>query len=179
MGATLLNEHLGTFGLLGIGILAAGVFAMSLRGGRALVQLDRRAIAFALFTAVTIAGYSVVDGTGARAAGDAHGYTAALFVGDGIIMALFAFARRGPGFAFDTVRYWKSALFGGTLSLVAYGIAIWAMTVAPIAIVAALRETSVLFAAAIAVIVLKEPLRATRVIAALLIVTGLFLIRLY
>jgi drug/metabolite transporter (DMT)-like permease len=59
-----------------------------------------------------------------------------------------------------------------------YAIAIWAMTVAPIAIVAALRETSVLFGAAIAVVFLKEPLRASRIVAALMIVAGLALIRL-
>ncbi len=64
------------------------------------------------------------------------------------------------------------------MQVLSYGIAIWAMTVAPIAIVAALRETSVLFGAAIAVIVLKEPLRAARLVAAGLIVIGLVLIRL-
>jgi drug/metabolite transporter (DMT)-like permease len=74
--------------------------------------------------------------------------------------------------------HWKSGLAGGALQLLSYGIAIWAMTLAPIAIVAALRETSVLFGAAIAVVVLKEPLRANRVIAALLIVAGLALMRL-
>jgi drug/metabolite transporter (DMT)-like permease len=63
------------------------------------------------------------------------------------------------------------------MQVLSYGIAIWAMTVAPIAIVAALRETSVLFGAAIAVIVLKEPLRAARLVAAGLIVVGLVLIR--
>ena len=75
-------------------------------------------------------------------------------------------------------RYWKSGLIGGVLSLVAYWIVIWAMTVAPIAIVAALRETSVLFATVIAVVILKEPLRATRIVAAVLIVAGLTAIRL-
>ncbi|MFL5089946.1 MAG: EamA family transporter, partial [Xanthobacteraceae bacterium] len=59
-----------------------------------------------------------------------------------------------------------------------YGIAIWAMTVAPIAIVAALRETSVLFGALIAIIFLGEPLRLVRIVAAMAIVTGLVLIRL-
>jgi drug/metabolite transporter (DMT)-like permease len=74
-------------------------------------------------------------------------------------------------------RYWQRGLAGGALQLLSYGIAIWAMTAAPIAIVAALRETSVLFGAAIAVVVLKEPLRAVRVIAACLIIIGLVLIR--
>jgi drug/metabolite transporter (DMT)-like permease len=74
--------------------------------------------------------------------------------------------------------YWKTGLIGGVLSLVAYWIAIWAMTVAPIAMVAALRETSVLFAAVIAVVFLKEPLRASRIVAAVMIVAGMALIRL-
>jgi drug/metabolite transporter (DMT)-like permease len=97
---------------------------------------------------------------------------------DGLMMAAFAPLRRGSGVFVDMIRYWKSGLIGGALSLVAYWIAIWAMTVAPIAIVAALRETSVLFGAAIAVFLLGEPLRATRVTAALMIVMGLALIRL-
>ncbi|MGZ3283519.1 MAG: EamA family transporter, partial [Xanthobacteraceae bacterium] len=76
-------------------------------------------------------------------------------------------------------RHWGIGLAGGSLQLGSYGIAIWAMTVAPIAIVAALRESSVLFGAAIAVVFLKEPLRAGRAAAAVMIVAGLALIRLY
>jgi drug/metabolite transporter (DMT)-like permease len=101
-----------------------------------------------------------------------------LFVGIGPVMALYALARNGGRALGDAGRLWRTGLGGGALQLGSYGIAIWAMTVAPIAIVAALRETSVLFGALIAVIVLKEPLRMGRVLAALLIVTGLVLIRL-
>jgi drug/metabolite transporter (DMT)-like permease len=75
--------------------------------------------------------------------------------------------------------HWRIGLIGGALSYVAYAIVIWAMTVAPIAIVAALRETSVLFGALIAVVVLREPLRAVRFAAAAAIVIGLALIRLH
>jgi drug/metabolite transporter (DMT)-like permease len=74
--------------------------------------------------------------------------------------------------------FWLRGLAGGALQILSYGIALWAMTLAPIAIVASLRETSVLFGTAIAVIVLKESLRAVRIGAALLIVGGLMLIRL-
>ena len=74
-------------------------------------------------------------------------------------------------------RFWLRGFGGGALQVLSYGIAIWAMTAAPIAIVATLRETSVLFGAVIAVVVLKEPLRAVRVVAACLIVCGLVLIR--
>jgi uncharacterized membrane protein len=67
---------------------------------------------------------------------------------------------------------------GGSLQALSYGIVLWAMTLAPIAIVASLRETSVLFGAVIAILLLKEPLRIARVAAAVLVVCGLLLIRL-
>jgi drug/metabolite transporter (DMT)-like permease len=73
---------------------------------------------------------------------------------------------------------WKIGLGGGALAVISYTIAIWAMTVAPIALVAALRETSVLFGALIAVVFLKEPLRAARIVAVLMIAAGLVLMRL-
>jgi drug/metabolite transporter (DMT)-like permease len=174
----LVGEHLGLAGWLGIVLLAAGVLTLSLRGGRDLAKLDRRAVGFALFTAVTICAYSVVDGVGARLAGSANAYSVALFVGIAPVMVLYAVARNGDGALGDARRLWRTGLAGGVLQLGSYGIAIWAMTVAPIAIVAALRETSVLFGTLIAVVVLKEPLRAGRLMAALLIVTGLVLIRL-
>jgi drug/metabolite transporter (DMT)-like permease len=175
---TFIEERLGLGGWLGIALVVAGVLLLSLRGGRDLAKLDRRAVGFALFTAVTICAYSVVDGVGARQAGSANAYSVALFVGIGPVMALYALARNGRTAIADAARLWGTGLGGGTLQLGSYGIAIWAMTVAPIAIVAALRETSVLFGAMIAVVVLKEPLRASRVVAALLIVLGLALIRL-
>jgi drug/metabolite transporter (DMT)-like permease len=178
VSAAVLGEVLSWRGFLGIAVLASGIFLISLRGGRDIARIDRRALGFAFFTAVTICAYSIVDGTGARVAGNAHTYTVWLFVLDGLMMAVFAALRRGSGVFVGMARYWKSGLAGGALSLISYWIAIWAMTVAPIAIVAALRETSVLFGAAIAVFLLGEPLRATRVAAALIIVTGLALIRL-
>jgi drug/metabolite transporter (DMT)-like permease len=174
-----IGERLGLVGWLGIALLAAGVLLLSLRGGRELTKLNSRAVGFALFTAVTICAYSVVDGVGARLAGSANAYSAALFVGIGPVMVLYAFTRGGIPALGDTRRLWLTGLAGGALQLGSYGIAIWAMTLAPIAIVAALRETSVLFGALIAVIVLKEPLRAGRMAAAFLIVCGLVLVRLY
>jgi drug/metabolite transporter (DMT)-like permease len=174
-----IGERLGLLGWCGISLLVAGVVLLSLRGGRELVRLDRRAVGFALFTAVTICAYSVVDGMGARLAGSANAYSALLFAGIGPVMASYALARRGREVVPAMARHWGIGLAGGALQLGSYGIAIWAMTVAPIAIVAALRETSVLFGAAIAVIFLKEPLRPSRVGAALMIVAGLTLIRLY
>jgi drug/metabolite transporter (DMT)-like permease len=174
-----IGERLGLLGWCGISLLVSGVVLLSLRGGRDLAKLDRRAVGFALFTAVTICAYSVVDGVGARRAGSANAYSAALFVGIGPVMAIYALARRGREVMAAMGRHWGIGLAGGALQVGSYGIAIWAMTVAPIAIVAALRETSVLFGAAIAVVFLGEPLRASRLVAALMIVAGLTLIRLY
>jgi drug/metabolite transporter (DMT)-like permease len=174
-----IGERLGLLGWCGISLLVAGVMLLSLRGVRELARLDRRAVGFALFTAVTICAYSVVDGIGARLAGSANAYSALLFAGIGPVMASYALARRGRDVIAAMARHWGIGLAGGALQLGSYGIAIWAMTVAPIAIVAALRETSVLFGAAIAVIFLKEPLQPSRVGAALMIVAGLTLIRLY
>jgi drug/metabolite transporter (DMT)-like permease len=179
-GSTLLiGEVLGLVGWLGIVVLAAGVLVLSLRGGRDLASFDRTAVGFALFTALTICGYSLVDGVGARLSGNPHAYSVSLFVLDGLVMAAFALVRRGSSMIPAIAGYWKVGLVGGALSLVAYWIAIWAMTVAPIAMVAALRETSVLFGAIIAVVFLKEPLRGSRITAAALIVAGLVLIRLH
>jgi drug/metabolite transporter (DMT)-like permease len=176
---TFVGERLGLVGWLGVVLLAAGVLLLSLRGGRDLAKLNSRAVGFALFTAVTVCAYSVVDGVGARLAGSAHAYSAALFVGIGPVMAAYALNRGGISALDDTMRLWLTGLAGGALQLGSYGIAIWAMTLAPIAIVAALRETSVLFGALIAVILLKEPLRPGRMAAAVLIVCGLVLVRLY
>ena len=139
--------------------------------------LDRRAVGFALFTALTVCAYSVIDGVGVRAAGDALAYTSAAFLGNAVIMALYGLARRGPKLLAGPWQIWRTGLVGGGLQFASYGIALWAMTVAPIAVVAALRETSVLFGALIAVVILREPLRAARVLAAVMIVVGLLMMK--
>jgi drug/metabolite transporter (DMT)-like permease len=174
----LLREPVALQAAAGIALLGGGVTLMSLRGGRKHQAVDRLAIGFALATAVIICGYTLVDGLGARAAGNPHAYAAALFVVDGIPLILFIAWRDGRSGLHALARAGGPGLVAGTLSYASYWIAIWAMTVAPIALVAALRETSVLFAAAIALFILKEPFGAMRAVAATLIVGGLLLIRL-
>lgn len=171
------GETMSLLGWAGIVALVAGVFLLSARGGRDLTGIDRRAVGFALMTALTICAYSVVDGIGARVSGNPNAYSAWLFVGIACVMLPYALWRDGRDVIPAMRTYWRRGLAGGGLQLLSYGIAIWAMSVAPIAIVATLRETSVLFGAGIAVIVLKEPLRAMRIVAALLILCGLVLIR--
>ena len=151
---------------------------LSARGGRALAHIDRRAVGFALLTALTICAYSVVDGIGARASRNPQSYVLWLLIGNALLLTPYALWRDGRDVIPAMQRFWLRGLAGGALQTLSYGIALWAMTLAPIAIVAGLRETSVLFGAVIAVVVLKEPLRAARIGAALLIVGGLILIRL-
>jgi drug/metabolite transporter (DMT)-like permease len=173
-----IGEKLSLIGWTGILSLVAGVLLLSARGGRELAEVDRRAVGFALFTALTICAYSVVDGIGARLSANPNAYSLWLFIGIAVVMLPYAIYRDGPEVIPAMQRFWRRGLAGGALQLLSYGIAIWAMTLAPIAIVATLRETSVLFGAVIAVVVLKEPLRAARIVAACLIVCGLILIRL-
>ena len=172
------GEKLSVVGWIGILTLVAGVLLLSARGGRDLARIDRRAIGFAFFTALTVCAYSVVDGIGARLSIKPNAYSVWLFVGIAIVMLPYALFRDGRDVIPAMQKYWSRGIAGGALQFLSYGIAIWAMTAAPIAVVATLRETSVLFGAIIAVVVLKEPLRTVRIVAACLIVAGLILIRL-
>ncbi len=97
MTTIFVGERLGAFGWGGIVLLAAGVLLLSLRGGRDLAKLDRQAVGFALFTAVTVCAYSVVDGIGARAAGPGSppAYSTVLFVGIAPVVVAYALVRRG------------------------------------------------------------------------------------
>ncbi len=178
-GATtfIVGEKLSLLGWAGIVVLVAGVFLLSARGGRDLVRIDRRSVGFALLTALTICTYSVVDGIGARLAGDPNSYSLCLFIGNAIVLVPYALYRDGRAIIPAMQTYWRRGLLGGALQTLSYGTVLWAMTLAPIAMVATLRETSVLFGAVIAVVLLKEPLRAMRIVAALLILCGLVLIR--
>lgn len=173
-----LGEPVTLFGGIGIALLALGIVVMSMKSARDATHMDRKALLFAGLTAVTICGYTLSDGTGARVSGDPHAYSAALFVVDGIVLTLFALTVKGWRWFRPMLNFKAAGVAGGAMSCGAYSIAIWAMTVAPIPLVAAVRETSVLFGAVIAVVILKEPLRANRIAAALLIVAGLVMIRL-
>jgi drug/metabolite transporter (DMT)-like permease len=174
----IVGEKLGLSGWVGIVALVAGVILLSARGGRELTQIDRRAIGFALLTALTICTYSVVDGIGARLSQNAVSYVLWLLIGNALLLVPYALYRDGRDVIPAMQRYWARGFLGGALQVLSYGTVLWAMTLAPIAIVATLRETSVLFGAVIAVVVLKEPLRPVRIGAALMILCGLVLIRL-
>jgi drug/metabolite transporter (DMT)-like permease len=175
-GAYLLaGEHLGAAPLAGVAILAAGLASLALSSGR-LTSSELPAIGAALFTGLTIAAYTIVDGLGVRRSGDPYAYAGLLFLLMGPVFPVIA--------AFRRPRSWLTApgtgkgLLAGALSLIAYGIVLWAQTKAPLAEVAAIRETGVVFAALIGMKLFGESFGARRLAAALLVAAGIVLISL-
>jgi drug/metabolite transporter (DMT)-like permease len=161
----------------GITILGCGIGLMAVFGRRRGTSFDPTAVGLAMLTALIICGYTLLDGIGARVAGDPHAYAAGLFVIDGIPLPLVALWWRGRAGLAPVTKFIGPGLLGGAMSLGSYWIAIWAMTVAPIALVAALRESSVLFATVIAIVFLKEKISPLRGVAAVFVLGGLVLIR--
>ncbi|MCB1882670.1 MAG: EamA family transporter [Geminicoccaceae bacterium] len=173
----LFGERLTPLAMLGVALLVVGVWLMSIRGGRDLARLEGRAVAFSLATSAFIASYTVTDGFGARANGSAHGYAVWLFLLDGTLMLGVLLIARGVGGLTALRPFWRSGFAGGAMSLGAYWIVIWAMTAAPIGLVAALRESSVLFAAVLSAVLLREPPTRWRSAAAAVIVVGIAMAR--
>jgi drug/metabolite transporter (DMT)-like permease len=176
VGVLVLNEGMTLAKLAAVVLIGLGVIAMSMRFG-AVEAMPRKALVYALGTAFFTASYTLVDGIGARISGTASGFTLWMFVGDGMLISLYAYFVRGRGLFLQLRENLGSGVAAGALSLGSYWIAIWAFTLAPIALVAALRETSVLFAMLIAVFMLGEKARAQRWVAAALIIGGVILIR--
>ena len=162
--------------LLGVALIAVGIVLPSLLGYRA-GMLQPVGLGYALINAIFIALYSLFDGQGARAAGSPQAYTATLFAFNAWGITALALWLRGPRLLSQLCRRWRFALGGAVLSLGAYGIVLAAMTVAPIAAVAALRETSVIFAALMGTRFLREKMLGTRIGGALLIAAGVVVMR--
>lgn len=170
------HEAIGMTTGIGIGVLVAGIWMTGLVGKRG-VKLDGLTLSFALGTSVFIAAYTVVDGLGGRASGSPSGYAALVFLLDAVFLFFTGIYMRGPGIVRQVAPYWKSGIAGAALSASAYWIVIWAMTLAPIAAVAALRETSILFVMLMSMRVLKETVTTPRIAGALLIVAGAVILR--
>jgi drug/metabolite transporter (DMT)-like permease len=171
------DEHLDAVQLLGIATVAGGLTAIVFAGGR-LRRAEMPATVAALLTGGAIASYTVVDGLGVRHAHDPLGYTALLFLLQGPVMVVVAGVRRRHDLAWATPRNLTAGLTAGALSLAAYGIVIWAQTQGPLALVSALRETSVISAAIIAAVVFHEPFGRRRLLPAAAVVAGIILINL-
>lgn len=165
--------------LVGVLIIAAGIMSLAL-AGRIGADGERgrsfKPLIYAVATGFFIASYTLVDGFGARISGTVGGYTAWLFAAHGLpLFVLVAWARRGR--LMPAVRAnWKAGVAGGVLSYAAYAIVILAFTLGALAPVAAMRETSVVFAALIASVHLKENFGLWRVMAAGLVAAGIIVL---
>jgi drug/metabolite transporter (DMT)-like permease len=173
-GVALLDERPGASMWLGIVLISAGILSLGLlQRGRA----HRGATLWALANAAIIASYTLVDGTGARLSGAPAGYVAWLFWLQGLLfVALVAVVRKRAALVYFG-RHWRRGLGGGLCLLSAYAIVLWAMTQAPIAAVAALRETSVIFAALLGSLFLHEHFGRQRLIAACAVALGIVALR--
>jgi drug/metabolite transporter (DMT)-like permease len=176
VAAVLLSDRMSGPEVGGIVMLGLGILMMAHGAFRS--DESRALIPFALGSASATAGYSLVDGIGARISGDPVMYVAWLFVLDGVFFSIFTLAFHGRQ-AFRARRgVWLRGSAASVASYGAYAIAVWGMTVAPIALVAALRETSILFAVLIGWLVFHERMDAVKAGAAGLIVLGVVMTRL-
>jgi drug/metabolite transporter (DMT)-like permease len=172
-----LVDQLTTYTWLGVILISAGIIAPALLRVRR-VGLPAAGTWIAIGNAVIIAAYTIVDGRGTRLSGNAISYGQWLFFLDAIPLAIFALAWRGRQVAAYMRERWAMGVTGGVLSMASYAIVLWAMTRAPVAGVAALRETSVIFAALIGSLMLREGSVAPRVAGAVLVACGIAALRL-
>lgn len=175
---TFLNETIAPGEIAGIVVLAVGIMALMLDGGWRVLAASPQAIGYAAVTSLCITGYTLADGLGARLADSAHQYVAWLFALDMLPLLAGIIWLKRHAFADAVTTNWRPGALGGALQLAAYWIVIWAMTVAPIPVVAALRETSILFALLIGTVWLGERVTWVRAGSILLVLLGLALMRL-
>ena len=155
---------------LGVLLICGGVLSIGFAGFH--WRDSRVSTAWALGNALIIALYTLVDATGVRLSQSPAGYVLWLFVLDALPFPLLVLLSRKKEFSTYAVRHWPRGLLGGVLSAGAYGVALWAMTRAPVAAVAALRETSVIFAALIGAWLLREGHIARRLVGAATVALG-------
>jgi drug/metabolite transporter (DMT)-like permease len=170
-----LSDVLSVWEAVGIGVLGCGIILMArgvFTGGE-----ERRLVPFALGSAAATATYTLIDGLGARVSGDAVAYVGWVFVADGLIFTLGMVAWKGARVVPPMGRIWAVGTAASAASYGAYAVSVWAMTVAPIALVAALRETSILFAVLIGWLAFGERMDRGKAVAAALIVGGVMVTR--
>ena len=171
----LLGERLSPAEWAGIVLISTGILGLVLASRGSLAGSATR---FALINAVVIAAYTLVDGTGVRLSGSPIAYTMWIFLLTAPLILLWPLLRHRTRLSSHLRARWHFGLLGGACTLGAYILVLWAMDHAPVATVAALRETGILFGIALSAILLKERLGWTRPIAAAIILAGVVLIKL-
>lgn len=170
VGGLLLGEHLPLWAWAGIGLICTGILCMS-------HGIVRRQMWLPLINAGVIATYTLVDAWGARQSGSTVGYTLWLFLLSGLPLPIWALRTRAPALLSYARANWGYGIVGGVGTLTSYGVVLWAMTQAPVAMISALRETSILFGVVISALVLRERVNRRRWMAAGLIVAGAVVLR--
>ncbi len=176
LGGFFLSDQLTAHEYIGIAVLGFGILMMA--QGVFAAGENRKMLPFAIGSACATASYTMIDGSGARVAGDAVMYIAWVFILEGTLFTLGMLALHGPNIIPRRRRDWAAGMFAAAASYAAYAISVWAMTKAPIAVVAAVRETSILFAVLIGWLVFGEKLSKNKGFAALAIVAGVIVTRL-
>ncbi|WP_164270777.1 EamA family transporter [Stenotrophomonas sp. B1-1] len=171
LAGSLLGQSLPPAAWLGVVLVSTGILCMALgaRGGQ---------LGLPLLTALMIATYTLVDAHGARQSGNALAYTLWLFLLSGIPLPAWALYTRRRAVLAYARQHWPLGLAGGTGTTASYAMALWAMTQVPVAMVSALRESSIVFALLISVFLLRERVPRARWLAAGLIVGGVLALRL-
>lgn len=168
-----LGERLHGWGVAGLAILLGGLAALALSHG-----LPRRGhgIGLALLTGCCIAAYSLVDGIGVRRSGEPYGYAGWLFLIQGPLLILVARIKAGGQLVSRMRPYAVKGIIGGFLSLITYGIVVWAQDRIPLSVVAALRETSVVWGVVLSVVLLRERINRLAAGGALIALAGAILV---
>lgn len=172
-----LGVSFGGFEVIAVLIIAGGIVILSLAGRKRDIG-QGKTVLLSLITGLFIASYSVVDGLGAKMAGTAVGYYAWLSMGNGLLMATYLWFKAPASLAGIATQGKTAFMLGGSASFVAYAIVTWAFTQAPIALVTALRETSIAFAVIIGVVILKERVTLIKVLSIAFILCGAALLKL-
>jgi drug/metabolite transporter (DMT)-like permease len=177
LSAPLVGETVPAGRWLGIALVCGGVLGLALH--RSPSSAYRAATAYALANAAAIASYTLVDGLGARKSQAPVAYTLWLFLSIGVARLAWSYLWRRQELLPYLRSRWLAGLAGGAGTVSAYALALWAMTVAPVALVAALRETSILFATVISALVLKERVTPLRIACTCLIAVGAATLAIY
>lgn len=162
--------------LLAIAVIVIGIFSLTVTT-RGAGNLHLKPALLALGTGVFIASYSLVDGYGARAGGTGVGYYAWLSIGNAVLFSAYLALTSPQALRGVMTAGRRSLLIGGPASFIAYAIVTWSFTQAPIALVTALRETSIVFALLIGVFVMGERLSLGKLLSTIAVVTGAILLR--
>ncbi len=172
LAAVFVHEHLTLAQVGGVLVVSAGLATLVFAGRRP----GRAAFLAAVGTGLTIAAYTTVDGVGVRLSASPVGYIGWLMLLQSLCVPMFALARRRDVVLKQPPRVLGAGLAAGALSVLAYGLVLWAQTRGALAPIAALRETSVIFGAVIATLVFREPFGRTRVAATVIVVAGIVLL---